>query len=70
VQLKGILGRDRVVTLLEKGEGKYWEKQVGHKKENLYKSKTLKNGYIYNQGFRVLENEGSEDEINIPEVIA
>jgi len=55
---------------LEKGEGKYWEKQVGHKKENLYKSKTLKNGYIYNQGFRVLENEGSEDEINIPEVIA
>ena len=70
VQLKGILGRDRVVTLLEKGEGKYWEKQVGHKKENLYKSKTLKNGDIYNQGFRVLENEGSEDEINIPEVIA
>ena len=69
LHLKGVLGRDRIVLLLEKGEGNYWDKCPGNRKEIIYKSKTLKNGYIYNQDFRVLDNEDKED-FEIPEVIA
>jgi hypothetical protein len=59
--LKLVLGRDRILTLLPKGEPEYWDKRAGDKKEILYKPKTLKNGYIYTPGFRVLEYNGDAE---------
>ncbi|MCI0454060.1 MAG: AAA family ATPase [Candidatus Dadabacteria bacterium] len=70
LQLKGILGKDRIISLLDKGVGIFWDKSPGEKREIIYKPKILISGYIYKPDFRILENEGSEDEIETSEVIA
>lgn len=43
-RLQGEIGRDKVAELLGLGEGKYWVVGPGSGNENVYKSKTLKNG--------------------------
>lgn len=69
--LKGTLGRDRLHSLLKKGEGGLWEISPGDRREKLYKSKILKNGHIYNQDFRILENTAEDiEDGDYPEVIA
>ncbi|GIW60655.1 MAG: hypothetical protein KatS3mg087_1721 [Patescibacteria group bacterium] len=64
--LKGILGRDKLTSLLEKGTGLFWDSTKGEKKEILYKPKNLKAEYIYNPSFRLLRN---SEEIEFPEVL-
>jgi len=64
--LKGVLGRDKLALFLQRGEGSLWNATRGERKEFLYQPKTLKPDHIYNQDFRVLEN---EDEIEIPEIV-
>lgn len=64
--LKGIMARDRACTLLKKYDGQRWESYPGDRKERLYKSKTLKNGPIYSQGFRVLENDNNDGDLPPP----
>lgn len=63
---KGIIARDRLHTLLKKGEGELWETYPGDRKERLYESKFLKNGPIYNQDFRNLENDNNDDDLPAP----
>jgi len=55
-QLKGVLSKDKVTTLLEKGDGELWNTQPGERKEILYNSINPKNGSIYNTTFGFMEN--------------
>jgi len=65
--LKGEIARDKVISLLEKGLGTYWDINPGKGKEKIYITKTLKNGDIYSPGFRVLDSDS--DVFEIPEVL-
>lgn len=62
-RLKGVLGKGKVVSALEEGEGEYWDKKRGERNEYLYISKNPKSGSISNQTFGLLEN---EDDYGIP----
>ncbi len=39
--LQGEIARDKVISLLEKGEGTYWDKQPGERTEKIYKTRNL-----------------------------
>ncbi|SRR5579885_531114 len=69
LHLKGVLGKDRIISLLEHGKGKYWDTNKGERRELLYESRILKCGHIYNPHFRILKNGDSGEEIDMPEVI-
>ncbi len=55
--LKGKIARDRTISLLEKGEGAYWDKQPGERTEKIYKTRNLENGTLSNQDSSFLKND-------------
>jgi len=54
--LKGEIARDKVISLLEKGEGTYWDKQPGERTEKIYKTRNLENGTYSTQDSSFLKN--------------
>jgi len=65
---KRILSRNKVVCLLDEGEGFYWDTERGTKSTLLYKPKILKSHPIYNRGFSILEKDN--DKYDLPEVLS
>jgi len=55
-RLKDEIARDRVISLLEKGEGTYWDKQPGERTEKIYKTRKLENGTYSTQDSSFLKN--------------
>jgi RecA-family ATPase len=62
-ELKGEIGRDKVISLLEIGEGTYWDKQSGERTEIIYKTRNLENGTLSSQDSRFLKNDHNEYDI-------
>ncbi len=56
-RLKGVLAKNKVVSILEERKGELWDEKPGNRKEKLYKSKNPKSGSLSNQTFGLLENE-------------
>lgn len=62
-ELKGEISRDKVITLLKKGDGKYWDSRSGERTEVIYKTRNLENGIYNSQGSSFL-NTNVEDTSN------
>jgi hypothetical protein len=62
-RLKDEIARDKVISLLEKGEGTYWDKQSGERTEIIYKTRNLENGTLSSQDSRFLKNDHNEYDI-------
>lgn len=71
--LKGVLGKDKTIELLSKGEGKFWDlkPREGRGGGKVYEPKEVfwNSDYIYTPKTRKLPNDQIED-YEIPEVIA
>lgn len=53
--LKGGISKDKIKSLLKKGEGKLWEIMPGDRKELIYKSKSPKIEHVSNPTFGLLD---------------